>query len=697
MSASSRGRGRRPFLRLLAAGAGLGPLVGPAVRGSLAADRGAAPSAPGRSGEPLGDTYEERRRALLQLCTASQTAPAPRFLPLRIFNQIARLELGQPIEERVFRDAIAYVHSNRDCNDFILGGLLRILYLYGKTQALPSDLREEIRISVQRFRFWWDEPGADTRCFWTENHQIIFHMDQLLAGQLYPDAVFQISARTGREHVAAALPRIRRWMGWRVRFGFSEWLSNAYFVEDLMPLVNLRDFAEQPDIRARAEMLIDLLLFEMAMHTRRGVMGCTHGRTYPRLIKGARNEDIATVCALELGTGVFNSVDNMAALSLATSGYRCPSVLAAIARDDERTSLCRERHSVNVEDAGRAGVSYDSDEDAPLFLSIQDYLNPLTLASQERVVRAGHIWQAQLYPQARDQYAKQVARWGSVRYPWLDCHAMGEVHIHTLRTPDYLLSCAQDYRPGSPGYQQHIWQATIDADAVVFTNHPGSTDERSRPNFWAGNGILPRAVQHGNVVVCIHHVPLDDPYHFIDVADGTRLHGDCVHVAGTAPLPYSHAYFPRTAFDEVVQRGHWTFGRKGDSYLALYSQNPTRWVRDAAGDDLELRADASDNVWICEMGARRDGRGFAKWVATIAAATVRCDGLHVTYDSPSQRRLSVGWTGPLVVAGRETPVHGYPRYDNPYCGTVSNAEQLTIRHGGASLALDFARNARLVG
>jgi hypothetical protein len=28
---------------------------------------------------------------------------------------------------------------------------------------------------------------------------------------------------------------------------------------------------------------------------------------------------------------------------------------------------------------------------------------------------------------------------------------------------------------------------------------------------------------------------------------------------------------------------------------------------------------------------------------------------------------------------------------------VSNAEQLTIRHGGASLALDFARNARLVG
>lgn len=81
----------------------------------------------------------------------------------------------------MFRDAIAFIHSNRDCNDFTLGGVLRIRYRYGRTKALPPPLLEELRICVLRFRYWWDEPGADTRCFWTENHQIIFHMDQLLA------------------------------------------------------------------------------------------------------------------------------------------------------------------------------------------------------------------------------------------------------------------------------------------------------------------------------------------------------------------------------------------------------------------------------------------------------------------------------------------------------------------------------------
>jgi hypothetical protein len=682
-------RGRRPFLQLLAAGAGLAPLLGHATFA-----QGPRPPAQPRLA-PAG-SFEQRRQAYLEFCAA---APPPTttggMRTNRIFNQIARLELGRPIEESAVRDAIAFIHSNRDCNDFTLGGVLRILYRYASSPAISPGLREELRICVQRFRFWYDEPGADTRCFWTENHQIIFHMDQLLAGQLYPDAVFQTSAKTGREHVAAALPRIRRWMDWRIRFGFSEWLSHTYFVEDLMPLVNLRDYAEQPDIRAKAEMLIDVLLLETAMHTRDGVMGCTHGRTYAFLVKGARGETIADVCALVFGTAAFNSTENLAALPLATSDYRCPPVIETIARDHDRR-LLRERHSVNVEDAAKAGISYESEEDAPLFLSIQDYQNPLTLASQERVVRTGHIWQAQLYPQAREQFARQMQQTGHVQYPWLDCHAMGEVHIQTLRTPDYLLSCAQDYRPGSPGYQQHVWQATIDVDAVVFTNHPGSLDERSRPNFWAGNGILPRAVQHQNVVVCLHHLDLADPYHYGGVPDGTRLHGDCTHIAGAPLVPYSHAYVPKAAFDELVQRGHWTCARKGDSFLALYSQAETTWVTDAAGAEYELRAATPDNVWICEMGARRDGREFAAWVEAMTKAVIQCDGMRVRYESPSQGRISFGWNDPLVVAGKTVPVHDYPRYDNPYCGVVKDAAQLTVRHAGASLSLDFAAASRTI-
>lgn len=51
----------------------------------------------------------------------------------------------------------------------------------------------------------------------------------------------------------------------------------------------------------------------------------------------------------------------------------------------------------------------------------------------------------------------------------LDRFALSEANIETYRTPDYMLSCALDYRKGAPGYQQHIWQATLGNKALVYT------------------------------------------------------------------------------------------------------------------------------------------------------------------------------------------------------------------------------------
>ncbi len=47
-----------------------------------------------------------------------------------------------------------------------------------------------------------------------------------------------------------------------------------------------------------------------------------------------------------------------------------------------------------------------------------------------------------------------------------------EVNTYTHRTPDFMLSSALDYRKGSLAAQVHAWQATFDANPLVFTNHP---------------------------------------------------------------------------------------------------------------------------------------------------------------------------------------------------------------------------------
>ena len=608
-------------------------------------------------------TYDERRHAYLVFCSENPSRGRTGF-----FSQIARLELGQPaIDETAIREGIAFIDSRQDCCDFAAGGMLRILYRYRDSPLLSRELIRDIEICLLNFKYWWDEPKGDNkRCYHTENHQIIFHSCELLAGQLFREQTFENSGQTGTYHIDHALHLIRRWYEFRIQFGFSEWLSNNYFEEDLLALVNLHDFAEQPDIRATAKLLIDMILFEMALHTYRGVMGCTHGRTYTRLIKGARGEDATNTARLMFGMGLYNHPANLGTVPLATSTYRCPPAIAAIAADLEMPRVFKERHSLNIVDAPKYGLSFDNLEDGHLYWSVQDYVHPAIVGLS---IRMTETYEVRLHEDYHTRYSQlfgwQLEQFGEIVDPDMDCHALTEVHIQTYRTPHGMISCAQDYRAGKPGYQQHIWQATLDIDAVVFTNHPGAADDYSRPNFWAGNGILPRAVQHQNCVICIHHVPADDAF------------------------PYSHAYFPRDAFDEIIQQDFWIFGRKNNGYLALYSQHSPEWVANADGVVEELRVQSPDNVWICEIGDAQQSGSFDDFVRAIAGARLEIDGMNVTYVSPLAGTLAFGWQSPLISNGEPVDVHSYERFDNPYCQAKFGARKFTITCDDESVTLDF--------
>jgi hypothetical protein len=608
-------------------------------------------------------TYEDRRQRYLAYC--AERSPGGRT---GFFSQIARLALGRdPVDEEPVRDAIAFVDSRRDCCDFSVGGLLRILYLYHDSPQISPDLIVDIENCLLRFKYWWDEPQGDNhRCYHTENHQIIFHSDELLSGQLFRDRVFQNSGQKGQYHIDHAAHLIRRWMDFRFRFGFSEWLSNCYFEEDLLALVNLVDFSQDAEIRAQAEMLIDLILMEMALHTYRGIFGSTHGRTCARLIKGARGEGSASTAKLMFGMGLFNDPSSLGTVPLATSSYRCPPVISKIAADLDEALLFRERHSINMVDAPRYGLSYDDELDGHLYWSIQDYCHPEVIGLSRRLSEKYGVRLHEDYEQRYQQLFRwQIEQYGEIVDKDLDCHALTEVDIQTYRTPTYMLSCAQDYRPGKPGYQQHTWQATLGIDAVAFTNHPGAEDETSRPNYWAGNGVMPRAAQHRNVLVCIYRLPADDPY------------------------PFSHLYFPRNVFDQVVERGPWVCARKGEGMVALYAQHPLRWP-----SDTEARVDVPNNVWVCEMGDLSQWGSFPAFVEAVTGAEIACQGLGVRYVSPSLGAVSFGWEEPLQIAGRVEPLHGYERFDNPYCRCAFGAPEVVIRRGEDELYLDLARGQR---
>src|SRR5690606_38066356 len=137
-----------------------------------------------------------------------------------------------------------------------------------------------------------------------------------LAGERYPDARFLASGRSGREQAAVARTRVERWLRLRFLTGFSEWLSHVYYDADLVGVLALADFAADPALRARAAMVADLLLVDLALHHYRGVFASTHGRSYEGAKKRAAEEGTTDTAKLVLGVGRFARRENLSAACL---------------------------------------------------------------------------------------------------------------------------------------------------------------------------------------------------------------------------------------------------------------------------------------------------------------------------------------------------------------------------------------------
>ncbi len=91
-----------------------------------------------------------------------------------------------------------YIKAEYDCSDFRLVNLVRILYEAG--DQIPESYKAKIEEVLFNFRYWWDEPGGNSMCYWSENHQILFATAEYLVGQMYPNTNFPNSGLTGKQH-----------------------------------------------------------------------------------------------------------------------------------------------------------------------------------------------------------------------------------------------------------------------------------------------------------------------------------------------------------------------------------------------------------------------------------------------------------------------------------------------------------------
>ncbi len=590
--------------------------------------------------------------------------------------------------------------------------------------VLDPAVISEVDDLLLQFRYRYDDPlpadRVDNKWFWSENHRIIFAVIEYLSGLALPDRTFSVTGLTGAAHAARARPRILEWVRERARYGFSEWHSNVYLPLNINPLLTVLELGPADDLEVqRAAVLgLDLCFADLAGHLHRGVYGATRGRTYEKDKMTARDENTFTVANLLFadttladGTPVdYTGLADATCLGLiATDRYRLPELLRRMGTDRSVGTVV-ERHGVPLDPKAPVtpfpepvdGRGFDESE-LEFWWShgavTAWQVVPATLAVADRY----RLWDTTLFRSFRSLRAisqnPALAQVGARELAaFAAAGVLGEPTTVTWRSPEVMLSTAVDHRPGDASEQTHSWQATVDADALVFTTHPtgapatGGRGEDS--GYWTGTASMPRSAQHERVSVNCYW----PAYQPVDLGSlGFSIDY----------LQMTHAFFPRERFDEWTQRDGWTVARRGDGYVALWSHRPTEWRRTPVissatfAEPFDLVADGdARNVWICEVGRAPEWPSFAAFVDAVTGAPVAAEerdgGWAVSYDSPTAGAVRFGSQGAFTVDGATVALGGGPRHRSRFGEVCHRSGHVDLSDGDVRLALDASTFARAV-
>lgn len=469
---------------------------------------------------------------------------------------------GDPEEAReiILRQLIG-INERYDCSDFHLVHFYRLWKDFRDQGIFEEDFWTKIKDCIINFRYWMDEPGDDVMWFFSENHALLFHTCQLLAGQTFPDEVFSNSGKTGKQLVQKAEQLLTGWFERFYEEGLTEWNCSAYIPIDVLGLANLYDMAASAEIRAMARKALDQVFYYTAMNGFHGILSCSFGRSYEKELKGNYINGTSSMCWIGWGQGYLNQ-------------------------------------------SAKAAVSF----------CLSDYVPPQEYAAYMNV------------PVGRNMVFRNTQGY------------MQHVDLYTYKTADFILSTACGFKPGCKGYQEHIIQATFDPEAQIWINHPGELHAHGsgRPNFWAGNGYLPKAAQYKGVGIVIYDI---NPEHSVN---------------------YTHAYFPVASFDQFIQYGNWCFASKGSSFAAIYADNGLYLQYRGLNRDRELVSPGYKNVWILRVSNKDEFENFDAFVDSMLEMQLTISPQQeVKLTDAVYGRVEASWEGSMAVNGEPIQYKGF--------------------------------------
>ena len=355
------------------------------------------------------------------------------------------------------------VMTRGDCADFEVIALL-FAWHWIPSEQWEDDLRDEVQADLVSMKYWITQPGLDAMCYFTENHQFVWHVAQMLAGETFANDKFAVDGRLGSEHAAEGRARAAGWLARKLEGGFSEFDSNAYLAIDSYALVALIELSDDGRLTLPATTLLDKTLVSLTSNSWRGVHGAAHGRAYVHTLRSSRYEETSPLLRLIAGVGTLNdAVLPVTALALAKK-YKIPTVVRELART--------EPEEWNGRQVYRGALVFERDLlSRPYRSDLRIHRTPDVMLASAQDYRSGlpglqeHIWGATLGRELQVFVTHPAnADTGASARPngWAGHRVLGRVHQHRNALIHVQRFTTTDPRPAT-----HLWFPIAQFDEVL--------------------------------------------------------------------------------------------------------------------------------------------------------------------------------------------------------------------------------------
>jgi hypothetical protein len=234
-------------------------------------------------------------------------------------NELIREQAGQP-----FRGGMFYIHD-------VMSAVL------SAGAGVTDDTRSSVRSSLRNLPIYRGD---------TENHYLLYYAGLYLAAEQWPDEPGELwfNGRSSSENLADARSFFDHWVELTTTIGQGEFDSPTYMTVYLAPLLSLRQFALSPEMRSKAEAMLNWILADYAVEYLNGLYAGGHSRDY--------TYDVAAPDqAPSVGWGwVFFGGPHTVARSdnalVAWGDYRLPFVINNVANDRSTPYTQKERKRV---------------------------------------------------------------------------------------------------------------------------------------------------------------------------------------------------------------------------------------------------------------------------------------------------------------------------------------------------------------